>query len=70
METGCKLIDANFVFFLGLQVVMTSMLKSMASLLQISLLIGFVIIMYGIIGLSLFMGKFHKACFYENTTSK
>lgn len=49
---------------------MTSMLKSMASLLQISLLIGFVIIMYGIIGLSLFMGKFHKACFYENTTSK
>lgn len=52
----------------SLQVVMSAILKSMASLLQICLLIGFVIVIYGIVFLSLLVGKFHYTCFYQNTT--
>lgn len=47
----------------GLQVVLNSIIKAMVPLLHIALLVLFVIIIYAIIGLELFMGKMHRACF-------
>lgn len=49
--------------FLGLQVVLNSIIKAMVPLLHIALLVLFVIIIYAIIGLELFIGKMHKSCF-------
>lgn len=52
-------------FFLstGLQVVLKSIIRAMAPLLQITLLILFVIIIFAITGMEFFMGKFHKTCY-------
>ncbi|XP_053505780.1 voltage-dependent L-type calcium channel subunit alpha-1C isoform X1 [Ictalurus furcatus] len=47
----------------SLQVVLNSIIKAMVPLLHIALLVLFVIIIYAIIGLELFMGKMHRACF-------
>lgn len=47
----------------SLQVVLNSILRAMVPLLHIALLVIFVIIIYAIIGLELFSGKLHKACF-------
>jgi len=52
----------------SLQVVMKSIMRAMAPLLQICLLVGFVIVIYSIIGLEFLVGSFHKACFQTNTT--
>jgi len=53
----------GFVFNLaGLQVVLKSILKAMAPLLQIGLLVLFAIIIFAIIGLEFFNGVFHNAC--------
>lgn len=52
---------------LGLQVVLTAILKALVPLFYIGLLVVFVIIIYAIIGVELFMGKLHYACF--NVTS-
>ncbi|XP_054440719.1 voltage-dependent N-type calcium channel subunit alpha-1B [Pteronotus mesoamericanus] len=51
----------------SLQVVLKSIMKAMVPLLQIGLLLFFAILMFAIIGLEFYMGKFHKACF-PNTT--
>ncbi|XP_024907040.1 voltage-dependent N-type calcium channel subunit alpha-1B [Pteropus alecto] len=51
----------------GLQVVLKSIMKAMVPLLQIGLLLFFAILMFAIIGLEFYMGKFHKACFPNST---
>ncbi|XP_062825988.1 voltage-dependent L-type calcium channel subunit alpha-1D isoform X8 [Anolis carolinensis] len=51
----------------SLQVVLNSIIKAMVPLLHIALLVLFVIIIYAIIGLELFIGKMHKACFFDAT---
>uniref|UniRef100_A0A5F8GD78 Voltage-dependent N-type calcium channel subunit alpha n=1 Tax=Monodelphis domestica TaxID=13616 RepID=A0A5F8GD78_MONDO len=51
----------------SLQVVLKSIMKAMVPLLQIGLLLFFAIVMFAIIGLEFYMGKFHKACFPNNT---
>ncbi|KAH0615534.1 hypothetical protein JD844_004917 [Phrynosoma platyrhinos] len=42
-------------------------MKAMVPLLQIGLLLFFAIVMFAIIGLEFYMGKFHKACFSNET---
>lgn len=53
--------------FLGLQVVLNSIIKAMVPLLHIALLVLFVIIIYAIIGLELFIGKMHATCYIPAT---
>ncbi|XP_031641038.1 voltage-dependent calcium channel type D subunit alpha-1-like isoform X3 [Contarinia nasturtii] len=53
----------------SLQVVLNSILRAMVPLLHIALLVIFVIIIYAIIGLELFSGKLHAAC-YDKKTDK
>lgn len=65
----CALIVRVLSFFAGLQVVMKSIMCAMVPLLQICLLVGFVIIIYAIIGLEFLNGRFHWVC-HSNGTSK
>ncbi|XP_055313578.1 muscle calcium channel subunit alpha-1 isoform X5 [Sitodiplosis mosellana] len=51
----------------SLQVVLNSILRAMVPLLHIALLVIFVIIIYAIIGLELFSGKLHAACYNSQT---
>uniref|UniRef100_A0A3Q3MS33 Voltage-dependent N-type calcium channel subunit alpha n=1 Tax=Mastacembelus armatus TaxID=205130 RepID=A0A3Q3MS33_9TELE len=51
----------------GLQVVLKSIMKAMVPLLQIGLLLFFAILMFAIIGLDFYMGKFHRTCFKIDT---
>ncbi len=51
------------LFLPGLQVVLKSIMKAMIPLLQIGLLLFFAILMFAIIGLEFYMGKFHTTCF-------
>ncbi|XP_028849532.1 voltage-dependent L-type calcium channel subunit alpha-1D [Denticeps clupeoides] len=51
----------------SLQIVLNSIMKAMVPLLHIGLLVGFVIIIYAIIGLELFLGRMHKTCYYVGT---
>ncbi|XP_039631746.1 calcium channel, voltage-dependent, N type, alpha 1B subunit, a [Polypterus senegalus] len=51
----------------SLQVVLKSIMKAMVPLLQIGLLLFFAIVMFAIIGLEFYMGKFHKTCFKIET---
>lgn len=51
----------------GLQVVLKSIMKAMVPLLQIGLLLFFAIVMFAIIGLEFYMGKFHTTCFSIDT---
>lgn len=51
----------------GLQVVLKSIMKAMIPLLQIGLLLFFAILIFAIIGLEFYMGKFHTTCFEEGT---
>ncbi|XP_072014634.1 voltage-dependent calcium channel type A subunit alpha-1-like isoform X8 [Amphiura filiformis] len=57
----------------SLQVVLKSIIRAMAPLMQIGLLILFVIIIFAITGMEFFQGLFHKTCFYtidrDNITS-
>ncbi|XP_062829996.1 voltage-dependent P/Q-type calcium channel subunit alpha-1A isoform X12 [Anolis carolinensis] len=46
----------------SLQVVLKSIMKAMIPLLQIGLLLFFAILIFAIIGLEFYMGKFHTAC--------
>jgi hypothetical protein len=48
---------------LGLQVVLKSIIKAMAPLLQIGLLVLFAIVIFAIIGLDFYEGALHKTCF-------
>ncbi|XP_016130712.1 calcium channel, voltage-dependent, N type, alpha 1B subunit, a [Sinocyclocheilus grahami] len=51
----------------SLQVVLKSIMKAMVPLLQIGLLLFFAILMFAIIGLDFYMGKFHHTCFRNDT---
>ncbi|XP_065811379.1 calcium channel, voltage-dependent, P/Q type, alpha 1A subunit, b isoform X10 [Labrus bergylta] len=51
----------------SLQVVLKSIMKAMIPLLQIGLLLFVAILMFAIIGLEFYMGKFHKTCYDEFT---
>ncbi|XP_056232741.1 calcium channel, voltage-dependent, N type, alpha 1B subunit, a isoform X4 [Seriola aureovittata] len=51
----------------SLQVVLKSIMKAMVPLLQIGLLLFFAILMFAIIGLDFYMGKFHHTCFRTDT---
>uniref|UniRef100_A0A7N6BGV2 Voltage-dependent N-type calcium channel subunit alpha n=1 Tax=Anabas testudineus TaxID=64144 RepID=A0A7N6BGV2_ANATE len=51
----------------SLQVVLKSIMKAMVPLLQIGLLLFFAILMFAIIGLDFYMGKFHRTCFKIDT---
>ncbi|XP_061840237.1 voltage-dependent P/Q-type calcium channel subunit alpha-1A-like isoform X2 [Nerophis lumbriciformis] len=51
----------------SLQVVLKSIMKAMIPLLQIGLLLFVAILMFAIIGLEFYMGKFHTTCFDEMT---
>uniref|UniRef100_A0A3Q1GAK4 Ion transport domain-containing protein n=1 Tax=Acanthochromis polyacanthus TaxID=80966 RepID=A0A3Q1GAK4_9TELE len=52
----------------SLQVVLKSIMKAMVPLLQIGLLLFFAIVMFAIIGVEFYMGKFHKTCFKIDTS--
>uniref|UniRef100_A0A8C2JMJ3 Voltage-dependent P/Q-type calcium channel subunit alpha-1A n=1 Tax=Cyprinus carpio TaxID=7962 RepID=A0A8C2JMJ3_CYPCA len=47
----------------SLQVVLKSIMKAMIPLLQIGVLLFVAILMFAIIGLEFYMGKFHRTCF-------
>ena len=49
--------------FTGLQVVLKSILKALAPLLQIGLLVMFAILIFAIIGLEFYSGALHKTCY-------
>ncbi|KAK3519972.1 hypothetical protein QTP70_009637 [Hemibagrus guttatus] len=51
----------------SLQVVLKSIMKAMIPLLQIGLLLFFAILMFAIIGLEFYIGKFHTTCFDDIT---
>ncbi|XP_076140918.1 voltage-dependent N-type calcium channel subunit alpha-1B [Alosa pseudoharengus] len=51
----------------SLQVVLKSIMKAMVPLLQIGLLLFFAIVMFAIIGVEFYMGKFHTTCFNLDT---
>lgn len=48
---------------IGLQVVLKSIIKAMAPLLQIGLLVLFAIVIFAIIGLEFYSGALHKSCY-------
>ncbi|XP_041666643.1 voltage-dependent N-type calcium channel subunit alpha-1B isoform X2 [Cheilinus undulatus] len=54
----------------SLQVVLKSIMKAMVPLLQIGLLLFFAIVMFAIIGVEFYMGKFHTTCFRIDTGEK
>lgn len=47
----------------GLQVVLKSIIKAMAPLLQIGLLVLFAIVIFAIIGLEFYSGALHRTCY-------
>ena len=49
--------------YIGLQVVLKSILKALAPLLQIGLLVMFAILIFAIIGLEFYSGALHKTCY-------
>ena len=51
----------------SLQVVLKSIIKAMAPLLQIALLVLFAIVIFAIIGLEFYNGIFHATCFNITT---
>lgn len=61
------LTDRPLCVSTGLQVVLKSIMKAMIPLLQIGLLLFFAILIFAIIGLEFYMGKFHTTCFEEGT---
>ncbi|XP_006803553.1 voltage-dependent N-type calcium channel subunit alpha-1B isoform X1 [Neolamprologus brichardi] len=54
----------------SLQVVLKSIMKAMVPLLQIGLLLFFAIVMFAIIGVEFYMGKFHTTCFKNGTDER
>uniref|UniRef100_A0A3B3STK5 Voltage-dependent N-type calcium channel subunit alpha n=1 Tax=Paramormyrops kingsleyae TaxID=1676925 RepID=A0A3B3STK5_9TELE len=54
----------------SLQVVLKSIMKAMVPLLQIGLLLFFAIVMFAIIGVEFYMGKFHHTCFKLDTSTR
>ena len=66
-------VDNTHLFFFNLtyppQVVINSIFKAMVPLFHVALLVLFVILIYAIIGLELFSGMLHRAC-YNNITNE
>lgn len=60
-------LSSIFLSVSGLQVVLKSIMKAMVPLLQIGLLLFFAIVMFAIIGVEFYMGKFHTTCFKIGT---
>lgn len=56
-------IKSDLYLRLGLQVVLFSILKAMAPLLQIGLLVLFAIVIFAIIGLEFYSGAMHNSCY-------
>ena len=54
----------------GLQIVINAIMMAMIPLFNIMLLVMFLIIIFAIMGLELFAGIFHKACFNAITGSQ
>jgi len=54
----------------GLQVVLKSIIKAMAPLLQIGLLVLFAIVIFAIIGLEFYSGALHKTCYSVENLGK
>ena len=53
----------EYALYLGLQVVLKSILKALAPLMQIGLLVMFAILIFAIIGLEFYSGALHKTCY-------
>ncbi|XP_065655801.1 voltage-dependent L-type calcium channel subunit alpha-1D isoform X4 [Hydra vulgaris] len=53
----------------SLNIVMGSILKSLSSLLHIGVFIGFVIVIYAVIGQLFLQDGFHQVCFYTNNNT-
>ena len=51
------------IHFSGLQVVLKSIFKALAPLMQIGLLVSFAILIFAIIGLEFYTGALHKTCY-------
>ena len=60
-----KSLTSNNLFFTssGLQVVLKSIFKALAPLMQIGLLVMFAILIFAIIGLEFYSGALHKTCY-------
>ena len=56
-------VISTFFTTLGLQVVLKSIFKALAPLMQIGLLVMFAILIFAIIGLEFYSGALHKTCF-------
>ena len=54
----------------GLQVVLKSIFKALAPLMQIALLVMFAILIFAIIGLEFYSGALHKTCYSVEDLSK
>ena len=68
-----KIVIVNILIlklFLGLQVVLKSIFKALAPLMQIGLLVMFAILIFAIIGLEFYSGALHKTCFSIDDLSK
>ena len=55
--------DLTKILVLGLQVVLKSIFKALAPLMQIGLLVSFAILIFAIIGLEFYTGVLHKTCY-------
>ena len=60
-----KIVMKKFItiHFSGLQVVLKSIFKALAPLMQIGLLVSFAILIFAIIGLEFYTGALHKTCY-------
>ena len=67
--SSCQISNIDLFSCLGLQIVINAILMAMIPLFHIALLVLFVIIIYAIIGLEMFSGIFHRACF-DNITGR
>jgi hypothetical protein len=59
-----------YIWCAGLQVVLKSIIKAMAPLLQIGLLVLFAIVIFAIIGLEFYSGALHKTCYSVENLGK
>lgn len=59
----CARVTFAHLVCTGLQVVLKSIIKAMAPLLQIGLLVLFAIVIFAIIGLEFYSGALHKTCY-------
>lgn len=55
--------DLKTIHVSGLQVVLKSIFKALAPLMQIGLLVSFAILIFAIIGLEFYTGALHKTCY-------